>query len=132
MRNWRRANPDPQQSKSQFLRRKFGTDNSGADLLERGVARSGRIVAEWAESAVVSRAEPLDGNEFCGFENPITHLLRSFDLRIDGINDTNKNRLIGTAVFADQSQHARAVLLTRQLEVEVAGVKREKAGSSPA
>src|SRR5688500_4365572 len=53
-----------------------------ADFGERGFARSGGIVAEGRESAVIGRAELFERDVFCGLEHAIADFFGSIDARI--------------------------------------------------
>jgi len=88
-------------SESKLLRGELGSNDSGGDLCKCGLPRRRSVIAEGAESAVVGSSQALEGNEFGGFENPVTDFLGSLDAWIDRIDDPHEDLLIRLAALAD-------------------------------
>ena len=62
------------------------------------------------------------------FEDPVPDLLRRLDARVDRGDDADEDPLVRLHVPPDDPQHAGAVLLARQRDVEVPRLQLEQAG----
>ena len=59
--------------------------------------------------------------------DPVPHLLRRFDVRVDRRDDADEDPLVGLHVLADDLQDARAIAFARQRDVEVPDLQLEQA-----
>src|SRR2546430_3670554 len=115
-------------SDSERLRGKLRAGHAGADLCERRVAGSGRVVAERRESAVIGRTQLLERDDLGGFQYAVAHLFGRLDVRIDRVDHADKDLVLGPGVLLDDPEHATAVPLARQLNVEASDLELEQAG----
>src|SRR2546422_10465 len=109
----------------EHLRGELRAGHAGADLLERRVAGCGRIVAERRESAVVGRTQLRERDDFGSFQDAIANLVGRLDSRIDRVDHTDEDLLVGLGVLLDDPEDPAAVLLARKLDVEVPRLEME-------
>ena len=105
----------------------FVPSHARADLGEGGVAAGRGVVAERREAAIVGGAELGDRDVPRRLEHAIAHFLRRLDARIDRGDDADEDALLGLHVLADDLQHALAVALAGERDVEVADLQLEQA-----
>src|SRR2546426_3351208 len=70
----------------------------------------------------------MRGDEGSGFQHAITYFFGCFDSRIDRVDDTDEDSLVGLRVLLDDTEDPAAVLLARQLDIEVPDLELEQAG----
>ena len=70
----------------------------------------------------------MERDVFGGFQDAITYFFGCFDSRIDRVDDTDEDSLVGLRVLLDDTEDPAAVLLARELDIEVPDVELEQAG----
>src|SRR5207302_11307643 len=70
----------------------------------------------------------MEGDEFGGFQDAITYFFGCFDSRIDWVDHADEDFLVVLRVLLDDTEDPAAVLLARELDVEVPHVECEQAG----
>src|SRR2546425_5312047 len=106
----------------------FQAEDGIRDKLVTGVQTCALPISERRESAVVRCTELSEQDEFGGFQDAIAYFFGRFDSRIDRVDHADEDSLVGLRVLLDDSEDPAAVLLARELDVEVSDVEFEQAG----
>ena len=112
----------------QLLSGHFGAHHADVYLFEGRIARSGGVICEGREAAVVSRAQLRWGKMFGSKQDSLTYLLRRLHRRIDGIDNSDKHDLIRLKVLANDLQYPLGILFARQLDIKTPRVDPEECG----
>src|ERR1700752_5331049 len=109
-------------------RRQACAMNAALDLSKRGVARSGGVIGEGREAAVIGCAKEFYVEDFGGVDDLRADFFGSFNARIDGIGHADEKQCAGRKTLADFAKNFRAVGFAGQLNIEATGSQAKEFG----
>src|ERR1700738_1733116 len=96
---------------SKLFRCKPGSFDACANLCKGGLSRRGTIIAKGRKTAIVGCSELVQRYEVRRFQHAVSHLLGSFDFRIDRVDNPDKHTSWRVQIFLANIQQAPAFVV---------------------